>query len=56
MRRTLEEAMILVLGICGGGSGAASVCPGVSADSVRAAAERRDLGRPLLGGKVIGKR
>lgn len=55
-RGTPEEAMILVLGIRSGGSSAASVCPGVSADSVRMAGERRDLGRPPLGGKVIGKR
>ena len=31
------------------------VC-GVSANSVQTAGERRDLGRPLLGGKVFGKR
>lgn len=34
MRETLKGAMVLVLRIHSGGSSAAHVCPGVSADSV----------------------
>lgn len=43
--------MILGLGIHGGGNGAVIVCP-----EVQTAGERRDLGRTLLSGNVVGKR